>query len=119
MNNDFSTTFGLVFSFQDEQFFNPNSDSDQVMWGAGVRVCGGEMMWMGWGATQEEASEMAETNIMLDALNQTDDDEYAVEVYDKSEAIIAKTPFRLLYNGHLLMMFLTREDLNNTLRGWL
>lgn len=114
MNNDFSTTFGLVFSFQDEQFFNPNSDSDQAMWGAGVRVCGGEMMWMGWGATQEEASEMAETNIMLDALAQTDDDEYEVEVKDKREY-----SYHLHKNGHLLTMFPTREDLNNTLRGWL
>lgn len=115
MNSDFSTTFGLVFSFQDEQFFNPNSDSDQAMWGAGVRVCGGEMMWMGWGATQEEASEMAETNIMLDALAQTDDDEYTVEMAIKP----CDYPLHLKKNGRLLTIFPTREDLNNTLRGWL
>lgn len=116
MNNDFSTTFGLVFSFQDEQYFNPSSDSDQAMWGAGVRVCGGGLKWMGWGATQEEASEVAETNIMLDALAQTDDDEYAVEVKDREETIYN---YHLLKNGHLLTMFPTRSDLNNTLRGWL
>ena len=113
MNNDFSTTFGLVFSFQDEQFFNPSSNSDQAMWGAGVRVCGGEMMWMGWGATQEEAGEMAETNIMLDALAQTDDDEYAVEVKDKRETIYN---YHLHKNGHLLTMFHSREWLNMTIR---